>query len=301
MLFCTISAYWSWGYGKNAELGVSASGSLGPWVAGQIWSTYPVPCNCQNGYCYNYCYVASKPVEWLQLNADNACGPTSQVYREWSGPLGYCKFPAGFPIPPFNGGGNVTEPPLPENTTGKNTEGLPPVGTSFVIPTEASAMQALLIISTIFVFFAAIAGCADSISESSTHHKALSLTATVSSFIAFTFALAAYVQWTYFPYVQKLQANPPTITMPVWNENLSMLWAVKAQDVFWGPGFATAITASILTFFALVIHALSVAGGPQQDGESDAPKSPAKAEAAPQAAAASPEAPAATPVDVSAV
>lgn len=237
--------------------GVTAS--LGPWVAGQAWSTYPVPCGCSNGFCYTWCFVGTSAVMWNNIPVESACNPLSKVYLTWSGPLGYCSFPPG-----YNASASVI-PQIPSNATGWDTSnGTVPAGTSFNGPSEVISIQALIIISTITVFFAAIAGCADAGAEGG--NKTVGATAAFCSLIAWVFCMAAYCLWTAIPYVQKIQSFPPQVFMPVWgNSSGNYLTTIEVVDTWLGPGWATALTSSILIFFANLIHCASMKDSSDDD------------------------------------
>jgi hypothetical protein len=222
--------------------------SLGPWTAGQAWSTYPVPCNCNGYYCYSWCNVGSYPLAWASLSAENVCNPLTTVFQKWTKPLGYCTFPPGF--------NETALPPLPSNGTGYYG-GSTPAGTIYTQPQEVGAFQALTIISTITVFFAAIAGCADGGMDDG--NKSMGAVAAGCSFIAWVFVLAAYCLWTTFPYVVLLQAANPGVWLPIWaSPSSNEVTAINVFDVYLGPGWATALTASILIIFANLVHCASL-------------------------------------------
>jgi hypothetical protein len=121
-----------------------------------------------------------------------------------------------------------------------------------------------LIIATITVFFAAIAGCSDAGIDGGS--RGLAATATACSLIAWVFTLAAYCLWAAFPYVQSIQAENPSVWIPIWvNQSGNYLSAIETSDTWYGPGFATGITASILIFISNVIHCLSLKQGSMND------------------------------------
>jgi len=252
MLFVTASIYWSWGYafpipGSPSQVAPSIASSI--WVAGIAWSNYLVPCYCSGGICTNWCQVVSTPVLWSQITPDAACDPLSSAYINWAGPLGYCSFPANFVIP--------TPPPVPSSrpagVTGYESYGNAPPGTTFNVPMQIISMQALTIIATITVFFAALLGCADAGTES--RKMGLGVSATICSLIAWVFALAALCLYTAIPNTQKLQANPPQIYIPLWvNQSGNFLGAYKVYDVFYGPAWNTSIAVVVMVFVANVIH-----------------------------------------------
>jgi hypothetical protein len=116
-----------------------------------------------------------------------------------------------------------------------------------------------MITSVVVVFIAAVAGCADAGMEDS--HKAVGVTAAGFSLIGWVFVLAAYCLWTTFPYVSNIQSSTGGIYMPVWYDYSSnLVTAIPATSVWLGPGWATALTSSILVFIANLIHCASVAG-----------------------------------------
>jgi len=260
LIFATASWYWSWGTAipPPAQIAYSSvTASTGPWIAGQVWSSYPVPCNCANGFCYSWCYVGTSAVRWGAIPAAAACGPQSLVYAKWSGPLGYCSFPNGAkpPIPSFT-------PNSSTSITGENTFGSVPDGTVFNTPVQATSLQALSIIATITVFFAAIAGCADANTEEGSIEAAGS--AVCCSFLAWVFAVAAFGVWSTFPYVQNLQgSNPASVWVPVWiNQDQNLMTAIETHGFVYGPGYATMITAFAIIFIAFMIHLVSLRNTP---------------------------------------
>lgn len=71
---------------------------------------------------------------------------------------------------------NCTQEDAPANSTGSNDcniFGGVPAGTTFNVPQEIISIQALMIIGTIAVFFASMAGCADAASEPGQRAKSL--------------------------------------------------------------------------------------------------------------------------------
>jgi hypothetical protein len=160
-----------------------------------------------------------------------------------------------------------------------------PAGTKFNTPSDVIAIQALIITATVTVFFAAISGCADAGVDESGNIAAAGL-ATVCSLISWVLAMAAYSVYASFDYIQSLQTSSSSqVWVPTWvNQGANQMTAVKATNTVYGPGFGTAITASILIFFANVIHCASlrsrkalkrrmatgenVTPGPMQDGTS---------------------------------
>jgi len=261
LIFASASGYWSWGI-ATAPVGLVAytdvRASTGPWLAGSLWSTYPVPCNCVNGFCYSWCYVGSDPVSWGDIPAEAACGPQSLVYAKWSGPLGYCSFPGG--APPLPGSS-----PALNGTTGQNTFGNVPAGTVFNVPSQVPAVQGLIVTSTLTVFFAALAGCVDAGMEGGNFPAAGA--ASFCSLLAWVLAIAAYSVWSSFPYVQNLQGTSPSpIWVPVWvDQAANQMTAVQTFNFVYGPGWATALTASILIFFCNVVHCVSMVSVAQKD------------------------------------
>jgi len=228
-------------------------------------------------------------VRWDDIPVENACGPNSTVFRTWSGPLGYCQFPEGSNIvlPPFDQdfGAGVTGIDLPGNV---------PAGTTFNGPSQIPAIQALTIISTITVFFAAFAGCADAGADSGS--KGLGVAAAACSLISWVFCLAAYCTWAGMSYVQKITAFPPQVYLPVW-VNSTYMSAIEVNDTWLGPGWATALTASILTFLANLIHCASLKTDPDKF-ESRYNAEPVPTAAQPVPVAAQPVPVAAQPVPV---
>jgi hypothetical protein len=108
------------------------------------------------------------------------------------------------------------------------------------------------------VFFASILGCTDAGMTSGS--KLVGAGATACSLFGFVFALAGYCLWTVIPYVTSIQSNPPSVWMPVWtNQASNEMTALQVYDTWLGPGWITALTASILTFIAMVIHCVSLA------------------------------------------
>jgi len=253
LIFASASNYWSWGTSTGLANIYVATASTGPWLAGSLWSTYAVPCNCVSGWCYSYCYIGTSGVFWSGISAEAACGPSSIVYQKWSGPLGYCSFPGGTTPP------TPAPSEIPSNATGEDQFGNVPAGTTFNTPSQITAVQGLIIIATITVFFAAVAGCIDAGVEES-GNLAAGGSAACCSLLGFVFALSAYCVWAAFPYIQSLQSASPTpIWIPVWvNEAANQLSAVQANGITYGPGFAVAITASIVTFFCMLVHCASL-------------------------------------------
>jgi hypothetical protein len=145
-----------------------------------------------------------------------------------------------------------------------------PAGTTFNVPSQIIAVQALIIIATVTTFFAAIAGCADAGMDSGS--KPVAAGAVLCSLIAFVFCLAAYCLWTVIPYVTSIQAGVPSVWMPVWtNQGANEMTVIQVYDTWLGPGWATALTASILTFFAMIIHCFSLRDSNEMDLEDTRP------------------------------
>jgi hypothetical protein len=154
----------------------------------------------------------------------------------------------------------VTPPPspLPNGAVSpeNNLQGVPE-GTTFNVPSQITAVQALTIIATVYALFAAIAGCIDGSMTSGS--KLVAFGAVIFSLISFVFGLSAYCVWTVIPYVTAIQATSPSVWMPVWtNQGANQMTAIQVYDTWLGPGWATALTASILTFIAMVIHCISL-------------------------------------------
>jgi hypothetical protein len=156
-----------------------------------------------------------------------------------------------------------------------NTFGEVPAGTTFNTPSQVIAIQALSIVACVTVFFAALAGCADAATERGGNLVA-AVTAASCSLFSWVFALSAYCVYASLNYVQALQAS--SVYVPVWeNVAANQMSAVETNNAVYGPGFATAITASILIIFANIIHCASMparmrmgktgAGGTSQGGE----------------------------------
>ena len=231
-----------------------STASTGPWIAGVLWSSYPVPCNCVNGICFNFCFIGTQAVRWGDIPAEAACGPNSVVFTKWSGPLGFCEFPDGFTPPP------PTSPPTGpgSNATGFDTFDRAPPGTVFNNPSQVFAVQGLIVTACVVVFLAAIAGCIDAGVEAGSFGAGV--LAAFLSLAGWIFTIAAYSLWSDIHYVEELQAsNPSAIWMPVWvNQAANQLTAVQVNKFTWGPGWATAITASIIIFFCSVVHCLSL-------------------------------------------
>jgi len=259
LLFATCSTYWSWGYAFGASIQnvpTSVSVSTGPWIAGWAWSTYLYACNCNiNGWCYSWCRIVSPPVYWNQLSAENACGPDSTIFKKFSQPLGLCSFPNGITPSPTT----ATQETPPPTVVEVNIFGGVPQGTTFNVPSQVPSLQALIIIATIAVFFAAVAGCADAGMDHS--RKIAGACAAFWSLISWVFCLAAYCLWTTFPYVAGLQASNPTVWMPFWqNTTGNQITAIDTNTLWLGAGWATALTASIITFISNLVHCASLKG-----------------------------------------
>lgn len=275
LLFATISSYWTWGAGLTPG-NIRVTSTMGPWTAGETWTTSAVPCNCNiNGWCYSMCWLSTRPVVWSDLNPGNACNLGSSVLEYWSGPLGYCTFPEGF-VPPAL---NATNPP--DNSTGYEVSIPPPAGTTFNVPSQVPATQALIILATIFVFFASVLGCLDGASDRGDRRKSVAVLTVVCAFLSFVFCLAAYCVWAGFPYVMDLQAG--RVAMPVWvNQDVQDLRVINVVNAYYGPGWSTALAASIITFVAMLMHCATL-GSTGRNEKRDPSFVPAAA-AAPQEA-----------------
>ncbi|KAH9256667.1 hypothetical protein BASA81_005171 [Batrachochytrium salamandrivorans] len=268
LLFAAISSYWTWGTGLT-QGNVGVTSTLGPWTAGETWSASAVPCNCNiNGWCYSWCWLSTRPVSWSDLNPSNACNLGSSVYMYWSGPLGYCSFPDGF-VPPTND--NSTD--QQGNATGYERSTPAPPGTTFNVPSQVPATQALIILATIFVFFASVLGCMDGASDRGDRRKGVAVSTVVCAFLAFIFCLAAYCTWAGFPYVMEINAG--RVAMPVWVDiNTQDLRVINVVGATYGPGWSTALSASIITFFAMVMQCATIGSANQKRAASFAPAPP---------------------------
>jgi hypothetical protein len=116
-----------------------------------------------------------------------------------------------------------------------------------------------MIIGCITVFFAAISGCIDSGIEEKGSLQA-GWGAAICSFIAWVFIMTAYCVWSAFPYVQSLQSSSAnSVWVPVWvNQDANQMSALQTNGLVYGPGFGTAIAASIIIFFCTVVHCASL-------------------------------------------
>ena len=162
-----------------------------------------------------------------------ACRQETIIYQKWSGPLQYCSVK------------NISDGNASETIT------------SFNGPSEPGAMQGLLIAATVTVFLAAVSGGVDA----GANKKPAGISAFFWSLVAFVLCLSSYCLWSAFPYVQQIQATPPTVYLPVWqNYSTNELSAVPAYNVWLGSAWGTALTASILIFFAGGVHLASLFG-----------------------------------------
>lgn len=253
LLVATISPTWSWGAVVVAP-NLVASGNVGPWVAGQVWaSTMAVPCACNaEGVCFSSCAAAvTGAALWGALSVSDACEPLSQVFVEWSGPLGYCQFPPGFAVPSF--------PPLPPNADGYGrVPGNIPTGTTFSAPSSVIAVQALVVTATVATFLASLLGCVDATNENTERVTAVTALALVFSTLGWATALPTYAIWSSIPMVQSLLTSPPQVSLPVWANGA--LVAISAQPFRYGASWGLALAATVLTFVASLIHALALVG-----------------------------------------
>ena len=207
-----------------------------------------------NGICSSWCYSGTNAVRWGSIPAEAACVANSTVYNQWSGPLGYCSFPNGEAPPIYTNTGQ-----LPPGSTGLDNFGSVPAGTTFNTPTQVTSVQALAIVATITVFFAALAGCYDaSVDEGGSVPAAV--TASICSFIAWVFALSAFAIWSAFPYVQNIQSSSASsIWVPVWiDQSSNQLTAVQSYGMWYGPGWDTFVTAFVIILLTSWTHCCSL-------------------------------------------
>lgn len=173
LLFAACSPWWSWGYYYGnvpiPPYGYSET-SIGPWIAGYVWTYIPYY------YCYGCIYaVSTSYVYWSGITAQQACNTnaTFSQIENWSGPNG------------LNLCGGT-----PENPT-------------FTVPSHVSGIQACIIIAVILCFFAAVLGCVDAGSSGSS--RVAAKPAACISCTAAIFSLAAFCTWSTFNYVNNLQ------------------------------------------------------------------------------------------------
>lgn len=193
---------------------------------------------------------------WREIPVESACEPLSQVFVEWSGPLGYCDFPAGFAIPEF--------PALPPNGQGYGTvQGNIPQGTSFKIPSKIIAVEALIITGTVCAFFAMLFGFIDSTNERNERVKAITSLAMTFSFLTWAVVIPAYAVWTSIRYVQELHNGPALISIPVWVSGT--LITTNVDSFHYGASWGLALAASVLSFIAWLLHMLELIGNVQHE------------------------------------
>ncbi|KAH9248565.1 hypothetical protein BASA81_013749 [Batrachochytrium salamandrivorans] len=274
LLVATISPTWSWGNVFVAP-NLVTSGNIGPWVAGQMWAnTVAVPCVCNaEGICFSSCpAVVTGAALWRDLSVLDVCEPLSQVFVEWSGPMGYCQFPQGFAIPSF--------PPLPPNAVGYGrVTGNIPAGTTFSAPSNVIAVEALIVTATVLTCLASLMGCMDATSDSAERIKPVTALALVFSILGWATALPTYAIWSSIPVVQSLLTSPPQVSIPVWTSGT--LVAVSAQTFHYGASWGLALAATVFTFVASLIHALALIGMREPEfGASTGSASPAATPAA---------------------
>ena len=119
-------------------------------------------------------------VWWNQLNSANTCSLTSPL-QPWAQSNGLCD-----------------------------------ANNNFVMPSESMAIQACVVLATIFSFFACCAGFSVSRSKAGGGGSAA-----CSSCLATIFAIAAFAIWTTWPMSLKLQ-NSPGDYVPVWTASSSI-------------------------------------------------------------------------------
>jgi hypothetical protein len=144
-----------------------------------------------------------------------------------------------------------------------------PNGTMYAVPAGIPAVQGLIVTSTILVFAAFLAGAGQ-----------MDMPAAMLSLLAFVLTVAAYGSW-----VALGSANLGR--MPVYTENLAMLWPAQFSDTYQatlGPSFSLAVISSILSLLCFVFHMVASKG----EGEAD---KPAASSAPPPAAQTPAEAP----------
>lgn len=163
----------------------------------------------------------------------------------------HSKFPAGYSIPQLD----------------SNTTLVVPAGTRFEIPHEAISVQGLMISATVLVFIAALLGCIDAGSIRGRRNRSLAIILALCALTGFALVVSAYSVWSSMEYVTKLQGNSESY-MPVWlDQTNNQLSATLVRGATPGPGWSTAIAASILSFFAAMLHCFTLV-----NADDDVPK-----------------------------
>ncbi|KAH9258968.1 hypothetical protein BASA81_002588 [Batrachochytrium salamandrivorans] len=291
LLVATVGSWWTWG--AVDAVGLFVNFATGPFVASQFYNAdlIPIPCPCTD---ILNCAILDRPcsgngerVFWTDLNADNACRPGSQFFTLFSGPLGYCSFPAGF-------NASAVAPVETTNEFAAPIGEAAPNGTQFFQPSQAPATQGLMVTATVLSFLAVILGFAQIASG-----------AFFLSMVTWILTLAAFSLWSTFDFTVQLLAHNPSVGIPVWANAehtglVSLLTENNNNPVFYGGSFGVAIAAAILAFFASLLHlaALAMAGKGDKKEAANKPAAPAAATAVPAAAqpAAAEPAPAVTVV-----
>ena len=228
--------------------------SFGQWTAGQAWSNFIVPCNCQLGICYNTCIVGSEPVHWDEITAESACDPRSKVFQKWASPLGYCSFPVGTNTSAVD----IATLSTPRGAYGVEYFGSPPTGAQFNVPGPISAMQGLTIISTITCFLSALFGVIDALPETPLAGF-LDVFAWIFSLLTWVFALAALTEWTQINFVKGVRDTPHQVWVPFWvNRSANFLSAVEVSSVRWGPAWASITSGCCLMFLVNLCHVVTL-------------------------------------------
>lgn len=133
-----------------------------------------------------------------------------------------------------------------------------PAGTRFEIPHEAISVQGLMISATVLVFIAALLGCIDAGSIRGRRNRVLAIILALCALTGFALVVSAYSLWSSMEYVTKLQGNSESY-MPVWlDQSNNLLSATLVRGAAPGPGWSTAIVASILSFFAAMLHCFTL-------------------------------------------
>jgi len=259
----------SWGSYYVTQNGVYTTTTIsqGPWIAGYTWTSVPYyGCNPFYYYCYpgygtlnpprgaranspRQASVSTWPVYWQVNNAAAACAyNNTAVYALWSGPngLNLCSQTPGptaaviSTAAPSVANATTSAPSAANGTTSALVATSAPSVTtttgSTSVPTQVKVVEAFSVMSTVFVFFAAVLSCMDAASDS--HSKLLAGFGAGCSFLTMVWSLVAWAQWAAWDYIIGLQFDQSPKGTPLWlNPSTNAMTAVQI-NMSLGPGFA---------------------------------------------------------------
>jgi hypothetical protein len=231
-VFAACSPWWSWGYiVGQAPVGYShsqpsygdAAVSASPFVAGWVfsWTT----ANSGDTFCYNVRY----PLYWYQISTQNACqNQTSEVFLSWGKPLGYCSTPIA----------------------GRS---------EFTVPHEPIAVQGLIISACVFLLIASIVGCAQ-VCQEDWHRKPMAAAVAALTGLSAILLCASFSLWADFAWVKLTNSNDST-SIAAWSTPSKNQLTAFPVNMSFGPSFAAAVTAFVLTVITTVMYAVYASDG----------------------------------------